>query len=430
MKKAFFLLITTLVLVACQPPAADPARTTPALTTPAHLTGRSVLVYRNRQYQDSYEVTEYNAAGVPLRAKASVHAGVVDGVSPVGIYTSTIQLEYDALLRLKKSVQVFDQLGYASCCGSVLFDPNRQNVHEYEYQSTTKNITREVSYSINLKTGERGATNETTRRFTDRGQLTQERLGSLLMYAATYDAQDQPLSETIYPARPTDRAAFTRRWANEYDANNRLLSRKINGSTSFESNTYDARGRLVRRVSNLYETTNWTPTHQGVYRLTVTDQVSDNLIDYRFRKANERWAMDFTYVNGQFRPDDIRVTTYAYEGDQTTATSMTYQLWDELTAIHQPGFDPDQIPKEVLRAIKEKKAVFNNQGKLLHEAFRYSYISERQQPQQLDATYASEYRYSYDEGGSLTWMQGSSVSPADKAMAYPTPLVEARYKRF
>ena len=425
MKKAFSLLITILALVACQPPAADPAS-----TPPADLTGRSVLIYKKSQYRDSYEVTAYNAAGVPVRANASVYAGMVDGISPEGIYTSTIQLEYDALLRLKRSVQVYDQLGYASCCGTVVFDPNRQNVHEYEYQGTTKNITREVGYAINTKTGERGTANETTRRFTDGGQLTHEKIGSLLLYEASYDAQDHPVSETIYPARPTDRTAFTRRWTNAYDANNRLLSRKINGSTSFESNTYDAQGRLVRKVSNLYETTNWTPTNQGVYRLSVTDQVSGNLIDYRFRKADERWAMDFTYFNGQFRSDDLRVTTYAYGSEQTRATTTTYQLWNDLTEARQPGFDFSQIPKDALRTIQEKNVVLNPQGELVSEAFGYTYISDKLQPEQLTAEYASAYRYVYDEMGNLTRMEGSSATFADKASAYPTPTFAARYKHF
>lgn len=429
MKKVLSFLFITAAFIACQPPAADPDATS---TTPSpDVTGRSVLIYSNRQYRDTYEVTDYNTAGVPVRAKASVMAGVVYGVSPAGLYTSTIQLEYDALLRLKKSIQVYDQLGYASCCpGSIVFNPDRQLIHEFEYQGATKNITHEVAYSLNPKTGERGAVTEYTRRFTDGGQLMQEKIGSRLLYEASYDAQGYPLSETLYPDSDSDRAAFTRRWTNEYDANNRLLSRKINGSTSFEANTYDTQGRLIRQVSNLYKTTNWTPTNQGVYRLTVSDQVVDNLIDYSFRKTDERSAMSSTYVNGQFLSDDLRVATYVYEGEQTTVTNTTYKLWNDLADARQPGFDFSQIPKDDLRTIEEKKVVLNPRGNLLHEAFRYVYISDKLRPEQLGATYASEYRYTYDEGGNLTRTQGETVTSRDTVTPVPTPTLEARYKRF
>lgn len=426
MRKIVSFLFVTGVLGACQPPAADPVS-----STLPDRTGRSVLIYSNRQYRDTYEVTDYNAAGVPIRAKASVMAGVVYGVSPAGLYTSTIQLEYDELLRLKKSSQVYDQLGYASCCpGSVVFNPDRQIIHEFDYQGTTKNITHEVSYLLNPKTGERGAVTEYTRRFTDGGQLMQEKLGSRLLYEATYDAQGYPLSETRYPNDESDQAAFTRRWTNEYDASNRLLSRKINGSTIFEANTYDAQGRLVRKVSNLYETTNWTPTNQNVYRLTITDQVVDNLIDYSFRKMDERWAMSFSYFNGQFLADNPRVATYAYNGEQATVTNTTYRFWNDQPQVRQPGFDFSQIPKEDLQTIEEKKVVLNPQGKLLSEAFRYVYINDKLRPEQLNTTYASEYGYTYDEGGNLIRTQGETVSRIDKATSIPTPTLEARYKRF
>ncbi|RYF54178.1 MAG: hypothetical protein EOO39_39730, partial [Cytophagaceae bacterium] len=189
MKNLLLLFALTLTGLSCRPVAPD--------AVGPMLSGQSVLIYSQRQYMGSYEVTDYDASGIPVLAKTSFSLNM--GIMPTGTYTSRVQLEYDALLRLKKTIQTYDQLGYASCCpGSIAFDPDRQLISEYEYQDNSRNVTHEVSYTLTPKTGQRVMGTEFFRRFTSGGQLTQEKRGTTTLYEATYDAHDNVLSETIF----------------------------------------------------------------------------------------------------------------------------------------------------------------------------------------------------------------------------------------
>jgi YD repeat-containing protein len=422
MKKVVVLFSLACAFAACKPNGLNPGA-----PTLKNLAGRSVLTYSNTQYNKSYEVTEYDGNGIPVTAKTS--ESYSEGFSPGGPYTSAVKVDYDSLLRPKKTTQTYNQLGYSSCCQSIVFDPNRQVINEYEYQGNTTNVTHEVRYTVDVKkgvglTGAPSVANladqEYFRTFNNQGQLTQEKKGEQILYEVVYDDNHNVVSETLYPKQPGDTPAFTRRWDNVYDQNKNLISRKISGSDSFETNTYDNQGRLIRRVTNL------TPISE--YELLYENR--GTLIDYSFARLEERHAMGFSYFNGQFTHDALRVLTYTYAGEETLITTTTYSFWTEIPEANLPGFDFSGLPKEKLYKIREMKSQLNKWNKLTQEDFTHPYVSDRVQPENFSAAYAGSYTYTYDERGNLTRGRGKYSYYINKETFIPNPDFDARYKNF
>ncbi|WP_420146483.1 hypothetical protein [Spirosoma sp.] len=407
MKHLLILFLFGLGCMACQP--SDPAN-------PAPLTGRSVLVY-STNFPGTFEVTDYDANGIPTQARTSIDYPMY--VTPAGRYTSSILLTYDPLLRIKKTVRIYDQLGFPSCCpSSPLHDPDQQLVNEYEYWGNTTKITHELSYSINTKNAQTKPIAEIARTFNEQGQLLQEKNGTKLVYEAAYDANGNVEQETIFPI--DGGSSFTRRWSYDYDANNRIQTRRVLGSASFETNRYDEKGRLVRQVSTLPLSAPFIPSFDAVGRL----------IDYTsFTRASERSTMSFSYFNGQFRPDSPHVLSYEYVGDQTLITNTTYTLWNPLPEISQPDFDFTQVAREKLVTVKETKWRLNKWNKLDQEESIYTYYSERVDPANRDATFAYGNTYRYDDSGNVVSHQGYRISNYQKERSeFSGPV--ARYKTF
>lgn len=420
-----------LFLLICGFAACKPKEPNPTVLTPTGLIGRSALTYANTQYNKAYEVTVYDQNGIPLTAKTS--ESIPEGVSPLGTYTSSIKVEYDSLLRPKKTTQTYNRLGYDSCCPqsaqSIIFDPNRQVINEYEYQGNTTNVTHEVRYTVDVKKGVRilGANYTTNladqeyfRTFNEQGQLTQEKKGAQILYEVVYDDNHNVVSETIYPERPGDRPAFTRRWENVYDKDKYLLSRKISGSDSFETNTYDNQGRLIQRVTNLYSTSDYAQLYQN----------RGTLIDYTFTRAEERRSMNFSYFNGQFQHDALRVLTYTYKSEATFINTVAYRFWTEMPQAYLPGFDFSQLPKEKLLSIKETKSQLNKWNKPTQEDFTHTYVSDKLPVGSFSSPYAGMYTYTYDERGNMTHGRGKYSYYTNKNSFNLEPEYDARYKNF
>ena len=418
MKNLFILFALLGSLMSCQKKDTDPLA-----TGTGNLTNRSVLIYTTNlpgayNYPGTYQVTEYDANGIPTLAKTSVN--YTSDISPNGTYTSTIKLDYDPLLRLKKTVQTFHELGYPSCCpGSPPYtDPDRQLINEYEYQGNTANITHEISYTVNAKKGEKAVVSERFRTFTDHGLLTQEKLGAKTLYEATYDEQDNPLIETLFDDTGIP---ISRTWANAYDANQHLVSRKIKGSDSFETNTYDSQGRLLRRVTNMMVSTPFKPGND-----------MGRLIDYRFARLAERSEMTFMYFKftQQWTHDLPHVLTYEYIGEEIQITNTTYSFWTDVPEVAQPGFDFSQVSNDQLSRITVTKWRLNKWNKLASEAFTHTYISPKLAPEQRGAGYSSDNTYVYDEAGNLVSTSGGYTNFSDMIRNTYASTFAARYKNF
>ncbi|GAB4029661.1 hypothetical protein [Spirosoma jeollabukense] len=409
MKKLLVFFVLGWAGLACQhPDSANP--------TPAELAHRSILIY-STNFPGGFEVTDYDATGIPTRARTAIDYTM--DVIPAGRYTSTILLSYDDQLRIKKTVQTYDQRGIASCCpNSVVHDPDQQIINEYDYWKNTTSLTHEVSYSVNAKKAETRIISESFRTYTDQGQLVQEKRGNKVVYEAAYDANGNVISET--QSSIDDPSSFTRRWRYDYDASKRMLSRRIVDATGFENNSYDEQGRLVRQVSNLFLITPFKPQPDAIGRF----------IDYAsFSRSQERYTMSFSYLNGQFWSDAPRVVTYAYEEDQTLISCTTYALVNNLAGLDQPGFDFAQIPKENLLWIRQTTWRLNKANKLLEETSSYTYQSDKVTDANRDATYAFGNSYSYDASGNLVGQKGYSISSSTMARTdFSGPV--ARYKTF
>lgn len=416
MKKVVVLFSLVFALAACKANEHNPAA--PTLKNRA---GRSVLTYSNTQYNKSYEVTEYDKNGIPVTAKT--FESYSEGVSPLGAYTSAVKVDYDSLLRPKKTTQTYNRLGYSSCCQSTIFDPNRQVINEYDYQGNTTNVTHEVRYTVDVKKGVRVtgaaeitdlADQEYFRTFNNQGQLTQEKKGAQILYEVVYDDNHNVVSETLYPKR------LTRRWDNVYDRNKNLISRKIIGSDSFETNTYDNQGRLIRRVTNLYATSDYVQPYEN----------RGTLIDYSFTRSEERRGMNFTYFNGKFLHDALRVITYAYAGEETLITTTTYKFWTEVPEANRPSFDFSGLPKEKILSVREMKSQLNKWHKLTQEDFTHTYVSDKLAPENFSNAYAGAHTYTYDERGNLTRVRGKYSNYINKDSFNAEPDYDAQYKNF
>ncbi|GAB3972101.1 hypothetical protein GCM10028806_23590 [Spirosoma terrae] len=410
MKKAFILFCVLIGAISCQKNEPDPAGPPTATTS-----NRSVLTYTTN-FPGTYEVTEYDANGLPSLAKVSVFYPF--GVVPTGTYTSSVKPEYDALLRVKKTTQTFNELGLQSCCpGSPPFvDPDRQLINEYEYQGNTNNITHEIAYTVNAKKGEKSVVSERFRTFTENGLLTQEKLGTKTLYEAKYDTYGNPLTEILYSADGAP--VVTRDWDYVYDTNHRILSRRVKNSVLFENNTYDSQGRITRRVTNMTVMTPFKPSYD-----------MGRLIDYSFDRHEERDNMNFMFFQftGQWTQEMPQVLTYTYTGQETLITKTDYFLWKLKTGIDQPGFDFTQIPKEELSAIKVTKWYLNKWNKASKEEFINAYVSDQLKPEQRGTIFSSEYTYSYDENGNLIGTEGTQTNFYDMTPFKLNPFT-ARYK--
>ncbi|UHG94658.1 hypothetical protein [Spirosoma oryzicola] len=412
MKNALILLAFLAATTSCKKNEPDPS-VSPEIN-PAN---RSVLTYTTN-FPGTYQVTDYDANGIPTRANVSVFYPF--GVTPTGTYTSSVKLEYDARLRVKKTVQIFNELGNQSCCpGSAPFtDPDRQLINQYEYQGNTNNITREIAYTVNVKTGEKSVVSERFRTFTESGMLTQEKLGTKPVYEASYDPYDNPLTETLYAADGAP--VVSRQWDYVFDTSHRILSRRIKNSVLFENNTYDNQGRIIRRVTNMTVMTPFKPSYD-----------MGRLIDYRFDRHEERGDMSFMFFQftGQWTQQPPQVLTYTYAGEETLIVNTAYTFWQNKAGIDQPQFDFDQLPKEELISIKVTKWHLNKWDKVNREEFTHAYVSDRLKPEQRGTIYASDNAYSYDERGNLVGSEGSQTNFYDML---PTKVnaFTARYKNF
>lgn len=411
MKKLFILFAFLAVAISCKTNEPDPSG-----SSTTNQSNRSVLTYTTN-FPGTYQVTDYDANGIPTLAKVSIFYPF--GVTPTGTYTSSVKLEYDAQLRIKKTIQIFNELGNQSCCpGSApVTDPDRQLINEYEYQGNTNKITHEIAYTVNAKKGEKLVVSERFRTFTETGMLTQEKLGTKTLYEASYDAYDNPLTETLYTDWPS---TIVRQWDYVYDANHRILSRRVKGSPLFENNTYDSQGRIIRRVTNMTVMTPFRPSYD-----------MGRLIDYSFDRHDERDDMNFMFFQftGQWTQQPPQVLTYIYTGEETLITNTAYSFWKNKAGVDQPEFDFNQVPKEELLSIKVTKWYLNKWKKLRKEEFINAYVSDQLKPEQRGTVYASENVYSYDEKGNLVGSEGTQTNFYDMIPANVNSFT-ARYKNF
>ena len=409
MKKVLCLLALMSSLMNCQNKETDP------IDALGSSSDRSVLTYTTN-FPGTYQVTDFDASGIPTQAKVAINYPY--GVIPTGTYTSSIKLEYDPLVRLKKTVQTFNELGYDSCCpGATPYtDPDRQLINEYEYQGNTTNITYEISYTVNAKKAQKAVVSEYVRTFTDRGLLTQEKRGTTILYQASYDHNDNPITETVFD---NTGAPISRTWEYVYDANQHLLSRKIKGSQSVEINTYDQQGRLLRQVTNLPVLTPFKP-----------DNTVGRLVDYRFARLAQRSEMMFTYFTPtqQWTHDMPRVLTYTYTNEQILITNTAYQFWADVPDVFQAGFDFETVPQQQLASITVTTWQLNKWNKLAQEASTQVYVSDKLAPEQRNPYYASDHSYTYDERGNLVSSSGHCTSFIDKTSTACGDVLTARYK--
>ncbi|SFE28263.1 hypothetical protein [Spirosoma endophyticum] len=412
MKKLFIFFVFLALTSSCKKNEPDPSD-----SPIANQSNRSVLTYTTN-FPGTYQVTDYDANGIPTLAKVSVFYPF--GVTPTGEYTSSVKLEYDTHLRIKKTVQIFNELGNQSCCpGSApVTDPDRQLINEYEYQGNTANITYEIAYTVNAKKGEKLVVSERFRTFTETGMLTQEKLGTKPVYEARYDAYDNPVKEILYSADGAP--VVTREWDYVYDTNHHLLSRRVKGSALFENNTYDNQGRITRRVTNMTVMTPFRPSYD-----------MGRLIDYSFDRHDERGDMNFMFFQftGQWTQQPPQVLTYTYTEEETLIINTAYSFWKSKVGIDQPEFNFDQVPKEELFSIKVTKWHLNKWNKLSREEFTNTYVSEQLKPEQRGTVYASDLMYSYDERGNLVGSEGTQTNFYDRVPAKVNSLT-ARYKNF
>ncbi|MCK8493576.1 hypothetical protein M0L20_17050 [Spirosoma sp. RP8] len=386
MRRILFLFTLSLTLWSCKDRQPEPA------APPAN---RSVLIYSN-SFPGTFEVTDYDANGLPTMAKTSIYHNM--DVAPEGTYTSSIKLEYDAQARVKKTVQVYDQRGMASCCpGYVVYEPDQQIVNEYEYLGNTGKITHEISYSVNAKKAEKKIISEFGRRFNEQGLLLEEKKGNQITYKATYDANGNVLDESL----PSAEKPVRRQWDYVFDANKRVVSRRIVGSAGFENNTYDEQGRLSRQVTNLSFILPFKPRSEEMGKL----------INYNFAKRAEQQDLLFTYFdNGVFWNERPRVVTYEYVGEETLITATIYQLWDiNWNQISQPTFDLTLLPNEKLASIQQIKWRLNKWNKLTSEEFSHKYVSDKLAAEQRGTYYAYDNAYNYDELGNLVGSSGHTT---------------------